>query len=146
MFNIYLCDLFLFINNIDIANYADDTTPYICGKNTAEQVTTKLEIASSKVLRWFSENAMKANKNKCHLLTSTDVNTTICLGENIVQNSESQNLLGVIVDKNLTFNMHVSKLCGNASKKLYALASLLFHGFTETKIIELSWIYGNENY
>ena len=50
------------------------------------------------------------------------VNTTICLGENIIQNSESQNLLGVIVDKNLTFNMHVSKLCDNASKKFYAFA------------------------
>ena len=28
LFNIFLCDLFLFIKNKDVANYADDTTPY----------------------------------------------------------------------------------------------------------------------
>ena len=27
VFNIFLCDLFLFIKNKDVANYADDTTP-----------------------------------------------------------------------------------------------------------------------
>ena len=28
LFNIYICDLFFILINIDIANYADDTTPY----------------------------------------------------------------------------------------------------------------------
>ena len=28
--NIYICDLFLENNDIDIANYADDNTPYAC--------------------------------------------------------------------------------------------------------------------
>ena len=31
LFNIYLCDLFMFTDNIDIASYAADTTPYIIG-------------------------------------------------------------------------------------------------------------------
>ena len=29
LFKIYLCDLFMFKDNIDIASYADDTTPYV---------------------------------------------------------------------------------------------------------------------
>ena len=31
LFNIYLCDLFMFTDNVDIASYADDTTPYVSG-------------------------------------------------------------------------------------------------------------------
>ena len=31
LFNIYLCDLFMFTDNIDIASYAADTAPYISG-------------------------------------------------------------------------------------------------------------------
>ena len=33
LFNIYLCDLFFLMNYEDIANYADDNTPYVSGKN-----------------------------------------------------------------------------------------------------------------
>ena len=35
-FNIYLNDLFLFSNEIDICNFADDATPFMCYKNLAE--------------------------------------------------------------------------------------------------------------
>ena len=33
LFNIFICDLFLITNDFEIANYADDTTPYVCGKD-----------------------------------------------------------------------------------------------------------------
>ena len=32
LFNIYMCDLFLFISESNVANYTDDTTLYACGK------------------------------------------------------------------------------------------------------------------
>ena len=32
LFNIDLCDLFLIMNHVDIANYADDNAPYVSGK------------------------------------------------------------------------------------------------------------------
>ena len=32
LFNIYLCDLFMSTDNIDIVSYADDTTPFVSGK------------------------------------------------------------------------------------------------------------------
>ena len=35
LFNIFLCDLFLFIKSKDVASYADDTTPYETGENSA---------------------------------------------------------------------------------------------------------------
>ena len=33
LFNIYMCDLFLFMFESNVANYADDTTLYACKKN-----------------------------------------------------------------------------------------------------------------
>ena len=62
LFKILFCDLYLIINKIDFASYPDDKTPYIRSKKKIEAKT---------LLRWFSENQMKANPNKCHLLVSS---------------------------------------------------------------------------
>lgn len=32
LFNIILCELFLAVKSIDLVRYANDTTPYFCGK------------------------------------------------------------------------------------------------------------------
>ena len=32
LFNIYINDLFLFVDKCDVANYSDDNTPFSCGK------------------------------------------------------------------------------------------------------------------
>ena len=45
LFNIFLRDLFLIIDNIDFASYADDNTPYTTDEN-AEKVINKLEIVA----------------------------------------------------------------------------------------------------
>ena len=34
LFNIFLCDLFLCIPNLDFASFADDNSPYCCSENT----------------------------------------------------------------------------------------------------------------
>ena len=36
LFNIDICDLFFIIKDCDIANYADDSTPNLSGKNVEE--------------------------------------------------------------------------------------------------------------
>ena len=38
LFNADLCDLFAIMDQYDIANYTDDYTPYVSGKNTDEVV------------------------------------------------------------------------------------------------------------
>ena len=47
LFNIGICNLFFIIEDYDIANYADDNTPYLSRKNV------------EKVLRIFRERAPK---------------------------------------------------------------------------------------
>ena len=33
LFNLFLCDLFLFVEEADITSYADDNTLYVCSQN-----------------------------------------------------------------------------------------------------------------
>ena len=49
------------------SNYADDTTIYTCDKNLRD-ITLRLEHDCSVALEWLSDNFMKLNADKCHLL------------------------------------------------------------------------------
>ena len=57
------------IDDINIANDADDSNPFVSG-NTPLNVITSLENAAEKLFEWFTNNYMKANHDKCHLLMS----------------------------------------------------------------------------
>ena len=123
LFNIFSCDVFFMVGNIDIASYADDNTPYSVGKSQCD-LETKLQKASVKIFKWFHENGLKANQNKCHFLSSLDINTKFSLPTCILENSSSQNLPGVTIDRKLNFNEHVTNLCDKASKNIQAFARI----------------------
>ena len=73
-FNIFICDLFFDDIDIDLANYADDTTPYTYDLEL-DKVIESLEKNINKLFHWFLDNFLKANPDKCHLLINTDENT-----------------------------------------------------------------------
>ena len=72
-FNIFLCDIFLFCNDIGFASSADDKTPYCLGK-IPEEVISQLEKSSKSIFEWLENNGMKAITDKCHLLLSKTEN------------------------------------------------------------------------
>ena len=65
-----MIDLFYECEENDIANYADETTPYSCGTDIPT-VISELQATSTKVFNWFGNNHMKSNPGKCHLFLST---------------------------------------------------------------------------
>ena len=67
LFNIFICDLFLFVTDADISSYTDDNIPYVSA-NKPEEVIEKLEKVSVNLLKWFKNNVVKVNVEKCHLL------------------------------------------------------------------------------
>ena len=69
LFNIYLNDLFLFLNEIDVSNFAIDTSHFVCHKNLKE-LLEKLERNSELAIHWFEDNYIKLHTGKCHLLIS----------------------------------------------------------------------------
>ena len=66
LLNMFLCDVLLIINNVHFfASYADDNTPNTTDENI-DKVTGRLETEPKGLFKWFSDNQMKANSNKCH--------------------------------------------------------------------------------
>ena len=73
LFNICINGIFFAFNEIDICNFADGTTPYVCDSNL-KSVLEKLEHNSELAIAWFEMNYMKLNTDKCHLLISGNKN------------------------------------------------------------------------
>ena len=119
-FNIYLADLFLFFNQIEIASYADDTTPYTCAEDL-DTVILNLEEIASTLLDWFQYNHLKANAEKCHLILSTKNELSAKIGNSVIKNSKCEKLLGILVDCDLNFDLQLKAVLAKVSKKLNAL-------------------------
>ena len=60
LFNIFICNMFYFLEYFDIANYADDTNPYCAGKS-GEFVDNNLELSLTFLFEWRNNNYMKVN-------------------------------------------------------------------------------------
>ena len=120
LFNIYICDLFFDNIETDIANYADDTTPYALDSKL-ENIVKLLEENADKLFVWFSNNYLKANPDKCYLLVNTTGNIRISVRNETITNSSNQILLGICFSSNFCFDDHVASLCKKASQKLNAL-------------------------
>ena len=59
--------------------YVDDNTPYI-SSNDVNGLKKSLEEASKELLKWFDNNLMKSNPDKCNLFVSTNDNVAIRIG------------------------------------------------------------------
>ena len=84
LFNIFLSDLFLIVDDIDIANYADDNTIYKEHENIDDLITS-LQDSATKLFKWFDDNQMKGNTDKCHLLLSKNESFEIHIGDSIIE-------------------------------------------------------------
>ena len=120
-FNIFICDLFDFLPNLDIVNYADDNTPYSANNNMMDTLSN-LKLQSNTLNKWFKDNYMHANPRKYHLLLSaTEEANTLNIEDVCINSSKCEKLLGVNIDSNLTFETHAESLFKKASQKLNAL-------------------------
>ena len=65
-----MCDMFLILSTTYFAGYADDNTPFVVRDNIADVIKALDEIGEN-VVNGFSNNEMKLNADKCHLLLNT---------------------------------------------------------------------------
>ena len=53
------------------------------------------------LFQWFSDNHMKANEDKCHILLSSNENLLVNVGTLQIQDSSSEKLIGIKIDSKL---------------------------------------------
>ena len=155
LFNIYINDLLWINSETEVCNYADDTTLYACDQSL-ESVLLRLEHDCLLAIEWFDNNYMKLNSDKCHLLIAgfKHQNHWLNVGGSKIWEKHHKKLLGLTIDRELSFDLHVSNLCKNANRKLSALGRIsnymslyqrrtLFKSFIESQFnyCPLAWMF-----
>ena len=133
---IYINDLFLFSSTFNIANYADDCSPYEFS-DSINDVISKLENDSITLIKWYDCNYLIPNPEKWHLLLNiTREDLSVTVGNNCVLNASCEKFSGVYFDNKLSFDLHVAKLCKKAAQKLHALARVsTYMSFNQKKLM-----------
>ena len=72
---------------------------------------------SNTLLKWFTDNLVKANPEKSHLVTNSAQEIQINIGGTAISNSKSEKLLGIHIDNKLTLEPHIRSLCKKDSQK-----------------------------
>ena len=110
LFNIYLNDLFFALKDIEVCNFADDTTSFVCNLDL-NTTLNKLEESSAITLTWCETNDMKLNSDNCHLIVSGHhyEEMFINIGNNRIWESKNVELGGITIDKDLKFDKHVNE-------------------------------------
>ena len=70
LFNTLLADLFFIHSDVDIAKFADDNMPYLSAKNVQNVIESQERVLVS-LFKWFENNLLKSNADKCRFLVST---------------------------------------------------------------------------
>ena len=122
LFNIFINDLFFSKIDSEICNYADDNTLYACGLSF-ESVIEKLQADTQIIVNWFVHNQMAVNQDKFQVmfLGSGGEGLSINIGNFKIQGTNTVKLLGVTLDRKLSFSNHISDICSKADNKIRAL-------------------------
>ena len=67
------------------------------------------------LFKCFTDNLLKGNPEKWHLLTNSTQEIQMNIGEIAISNSKCEKPLGIHFDNKLTFEHHVRSLCKKAS-------------------------------
>ena len=119
---IYINDLLLSIQDtISVITQMIRQYTHASDKNL-DRVIERLENDSSTIIQWFADNFMKLNTEKCHLMVlgrNSNQQVTVNAGNSVIENTEEEKLLGVVIDKQLNFETHITKFCQKAGNKLF---------------------------
>ena len=152
LFNVFVNDMFHFMEKCDLYNYADDNSLSVASYHMHD-VLSYLSRDCKNSVKWFRDNGMQANPSKFQFMIISHSgfhasNATLQIDDNIILKPEPQvKVLGVMLDSKLDFNHHVSTLCTKAARQLNALARISrFFSTSSRMIIYNSFINSNFNY
>ena len=63
LFNVFINDIFMFIEKTEVCNFADDNTIYDCGEDLSN-ILQNLKHNVKILLKWFRINSLQANPGK----------------------------------------------------------------------------------
>ena len=125
---------------IDCYKYVDDLTLLECRKVTDP---SDLPAVFYSLGQWSCQNHMKLNPSKCFSLSVTfsknpPAEPTLYIDDSPLQNFQSVKILGVIVQSNLKWDLHVTEILKKYNRKLYMFRLLKRYGLS---VADLKLVY-----
>ena len=157
LFNVFINDIFLFVDKCTLYNYADDNTlSYI--HHDFDTLVNVLERESGLLIDWFKVNRMQANPEKFQALAvgkrTFSKTPVFTIDSVLVPCEESVKLLGIEIDYQLNFDAHIKSICRKASQQLNVLKRIgrylsklnkltIFHSFilSNFNFCPLAWYF-----
>ena len=125
LFNIFINDIFKFIEKSEICNIADDdNTIYDDCDEDLSNILENLNHDMKILLKWFRINTLQANPGKLQFMILGEkkrISVKLIINSTEIEESKKVVLLGITIDNLLTFNEHLDNLCRTANHKLHAL-------------------------
>ena len=149
LFNAFINDIFMFIEKIEICNFADDNTIYDCGEDLSN-VLENLKHDLKMLLKWVRINPLQANPGKFQFtILGKKKRNSVKLIINTTEIEESRKvvLLGTTIDNLLIFNEHIDNLCRTANYELHALRRIRkYLSLEKAKLLCNAFINSQLNY
>ena len=129
LFNVFINDIFYFVKNSKLLNYADDNTLYTQSHNH-EKVIHDLLLDANNLTNWFTNNFMEVNPSKFKIMflkprsKKDPFPNEVNLSEVNLPISLEVKLLRVCIDANLSFDNHIKNICRKAARQLNSLKCL----------------------
>ena len=155
LFNVFINDIFYFVEKCILYNYADDNTLSL-HTTDFDLLLEGLQHDSKILIDWFSFNCMKANPDKFQAIAvgkrTSLRNPTFNVNNSVISCEDVVKLLGVDIDCNLTFDSHIKNICKKAGQQINVLKRIgknlcrlsrltIFHSFilSNFNFCPLSW-------
>ena len=148
LFSIYVNDLPLYLQAL-CELFADDTTIHTSNTDlNAVHDTSQNSI--HELIKWTEQNHMSLHpgKTKWMLVTTrqkrqnlTDTLPAIRMHNQVVEETTSHKILGVIIDNNLSWSLHIAYLCKVISSKVFQLSQIKH--FLNFQARKLSFFHGH---
>ena len=126
LFNIFINNIFFFIEKFEICNFADDYTLYSCDRNLL-RIKENLISDIKSISFWCRTNSLKANAGKWQFMILNRKNhrrQRMVIDSITAKESNEVILLLIIIDNKLVFKKHIENLCGIAQYKLHTLTRI----------------------
>ena len=120
---------------ITLIKYADDTTILV---EVPRDLPDNSNLALDQFFEWTENNSMSCNTAKCkELVLRKKGNKSVYPVISNIKRHNSIKLLGVTLQENSKFSVHIKSKLSEANKCLYAIRSLRKEGFTQDEVDHL---------
>ena len=135
LFNVFLNDLKITGDNIDLNKYADDSTLQI---TVSKDCTDNTQNALRLFMDWTTLNQMKCNTSKCKELVLKKKGQQHSFNEIYdISQHDTLTILGVTFQSDCKFTKHVKTKLYEANRCLYVIRSLRKEGYGQKDIDHL---------